>query len=248
MPNLYKLKTVCAAILERPVADFTTSDAVDLFLLAADNARRSAETQHNFEFCRITGKLSVDGVNGGKFTDITDVVGAATGGLRELTAVKSSTISGSQADVGFSRPEVAQESDRDVMLVQTQYDYNERYRPDWGSYRTARLIERGGGLYIYPPSLNLTTPLSLIVEGYGWLPDYTALGAIGTAPQDYFVSKGFAYMQWAIVCELNYIWQKFVPRQEGNLTAPEKNRDMELQRLITDDSYSIDANSAYDRA
>lgn len=36
-----------------------------MFLVAANNARKNAELQHNFEYARFSGSVSIDGVNGG---------------------------------------------------------------------------------------------------------------------------------------------------------------------------------------
>lgn len=61
--NLATLKTTCATLLDRAVSDLT-QNSVDLFLVAANNARKNAELRHNFEYARCTSTLSLDGVSG----------------------------------------------------------------------------------------------------------------------------------------------------------------------------------------
>jgi len=109
------------------------------------------------------------------------------------------------------------------------------------------IIQRGGKLYIYPLDTVSTTPISVILEGYGWLRDYVAADLSDAEPTDFFIEHGFAYMQWAIVCELNYIFQHFVPRQEGVLSAPEKARDQAWHDFVTWDSYMVDSNMTRSR-
>ena len=63
---------------------------------------------------------------------------------------------------------------------------------------------------------------------------------------DYFLQRGFPYMMWATICELNYLIKRFVYRQEGNLTAPTKERDEALEALIADDSYAVESTNYHD--
>lgn len=74
--TLSQLKAVCAAYHDKTAADLTVN-SVDLFLVAANNVRRSAELRHNFELSRVSATLSIDGVEGGALSDaaITNAVG-----------------------------------------------------------------------------------------------------------------------------------------------------------------------------
>ena len=112
---------------------------------------------------------------------------------------------------------------------------------------TSTIIQRNGSLYVYPFSNVTTTPLSVRLLGYAWLADYTASDLLSTTEKDFFLSKGSRYMQWAIVCELNYIFQRFVPRQEGVLAPPEKAREEAWRDFVLWDEYLVDPNSTVSR-
>lgn len=64
------LKAVCAAYHKKTAADLTVN-SVDLFLVAANNVRHSAEQRHNFEHSRCVATIDIDGVEG---ADIADAV------------------------------------------------------------------------------------------------------------------------------------------------------------------------------
>lgn len=68
--NLSVLRSMVAAYHRlTSTADFTIG-GVDMFLASANNARRSAELQHNFEYARVSGTIMVDGVNGANLNDL----------------------------------------------------------------------------------------------------------------------------------------------------------------------------------
>lgn len=57
---------------------------------------------------------------------------------------------------------------------------------------------------------------------------------------DYFLTRGFNYMMYATIVELNMLIQRFVFRQEGTVQPPIKERDEALEMLIRDDVYSTE--------
>lgn len=86
--TLNEIKTAAAAYHGKTSADFTLS-GTDLFLIAANNARRDAELRHNFEFSRVKASLSINGTSGANIsaaifedalTSTTLTVAGATGG------------------------------------------------------------------------------------------------------------------------------------------------------------------------
>lgn len=70
------LKAVCAAYHKKTAADLTVN-SVDLFLVALNNVRHSAEQRHNFEHSRCVATIDIDGVEGADISDaeITGSVG-----------------------------------------------------------------------------------------------------------------------------------------------------------------------------
>ncbi len=87
----------------------------------------------------------------------------------------------------------------------------------------------------------------------GYIPDIATLVPftdIASIPvddlTDYFLLHGFAYMQWATVVELNHLIQRFVPRQEGSIGPPTKERDVQLALLINNDVYATESGDYHD--
>jgi len=63
---------------------------------------------------------------------------------------------------------------------------------------------------------------------------------------NWFLERGFEYLQWAVICELNHMLLKFVPRQEGTLGPPDSARDKALDALIVNDAYATDGDIYHD--
>lgn len=251
--NLAMLKVVCARIMGKTFVvdgqDDLTVNGVDFFLMAANNARKSAELLHNFEFARVTALLDIVGEQGALLDTATvtsyDPLSNVTG-IREVLAVMRQRPDGTWIPLDFCRSDIPIERDRwELELSDNLFPYL-RYPSDAlinARGTTASVIQRGRWIFIYPRYANMAPyEYQLMFEGYGWLTDYVDLGELTDSPQDFFIAHGFPYMQWAIVCELNMIFQRFVQRLEGSVAPPEKQRDAEFQKLIVWDSYMIDSN------
>lgn len=338
--TLAQLKILVAAYLGKTPTDLTVG-GVDLFLVAANNARREAEQLHNFEMSRISGTLNIDGtaggqlsaiaINGGssnsvvvtgtitpadalgtyyangtvggktyyeragtalwklywsvtdtswyiqRFTDYNDTsllwgrsapnalvtgtfnspLGGATGtatatlgattfsGVKEITAVTRVNSIGYSIPVPYMREDMALDRDRDLNNLDADTFYYFRYPSDADfllQHNATAIVQRNNALYIYPGGVNITSPYAVGIRGYGWLSEYTDSNLTDTNPTDYFIQYGPSYMQWACICELNYLFQRFVSRQEGVLSAPEKKKEEAWQKLLVWDAYSIDSN------
>lgn len=241
--NLQTIRKQVTAFLEREDPNVLTKLSVDLFLQAANNARRSLERMHNFEYSRITGTLVINGTQGGLFSDAT-IAGEATGGIKQLTAVYKTLQNGSVVPLDFTRSDIAIARDGAELELSNDLWPVNRYPSDaqflaLGSVST--IVQRGRGLYIYPGDASLVgQSVPLLFEGIGWLPEYTNLNA--TAAEDFIVEIGHDYMQWAILCELNLLFREYVPRQEGNLPPPTAERDAAAKAMIVWDSYMVDSN------
>jgi len=83
--------------------------------------------------------------------------------------------------------------------------------------------------------------VTLRIEGQRWMDSYTL-----QSDTDFLLQKGFDFMMWAAIVEVNHITQTFLPRQEGSLTPPVKMRDEAWMTLIANDEYRFDGNVAHD--
>lgn len=239
--KLSEIKTAVGALLDKAEADLTVG-SFDMFLHAANNARRRAELLHDFEASRITADLSIVGALGGALSAVTNVAGSATGGVKSVTSVSRAITDGFYGPVAFTRADVAIERDRAEQSLDVDYWFNERYPSDANTLTSFRgVVQLGQKLYIAPYDSDSTTTIAVRLNGFGWLPKYTS-AVLSTEDVDFVVAFGHEYIQWAAVVELNHMFKQFVPRQEGNIAPPEKLRDEALRNLILWDSYAVDAN------
>lgn len=171
--------------------------------------------------------------------------------IREIVALLLTNANGTNIPIDFARADIPIERDRAESELSDDYSYYNRYPSDRailarGGASTS-VIQRGTTLYIYPLDTVSTSPLAVTIEGYGWLNDYNSADLLTAVAPDFLVEHGFAYLQWHIVCELNYVYQRFVPRQEGVLSAPETARDNAWRDLILWDTYMVSNNTTRSR-
>lgn len=242
-PDLTAIKAAVAAYLNQTIAALTIN-GVDMFLVAANNARKGIEMLHNFEFSRITATLTINGNSGGAFADAV-ITGDANSGIKEITALRRLRPNGSYIPLDFTRADIPIERER------TELEFSDNL---WPTFRypsdadlrargtASTIIQRGSKLFVYPGFIDaVDNQLDLTIEGFGWLAQYGSIGVV-TEPEDFIVNYGSDYLTWSAVCDLNYIFKTFVTRQEGNLSSPEKARDKSMQDLILWDSYQVDSN------
>lgn len=208
----------------------TTTDSAtkieSLFLIAANNARRHAELRHDWQAAEVTleGVIPTDqsGLSWDEMTNEADEVTK----LRHIRFVYIQDSEGAMFPVTVVKKSRAAKVRFDKKKVRTFLTNDDEVRP-------AKIVHWARKFYSDPA--NSTEPITLIVEGYGEMPDYT-----DDEDTDYFLQRGFNYMMWATICELNYLIQRFVFRQEGTLGPPTKERDEALEMLIRDDVYATE--------
>lgn len=243
--NLFQLKATVAAYHQRTAADLTIN-SVDLFLVALNNATKWAQKEHDFENCRCTATLAIDGVTGGALTAAVISPTGVFSGIRAVVDVSGMRLAGDFVPFDFTRVDVAIERDRAELELSDDYWPTNRYPSDaqiLARSSSSTLVLRGGSIYQFPRVATTTQPpVTVYLEAYGWLNDYVAgdLTGTGDPPKDFLVANGFDFLQWSTIIELNYICQTFVPRQEGNPGSPEKMKKDAWDNLILWDSYTID--------
>lgn len=242
-------KKVCAAYHKVPASAFTV-DSVDLFLVAANNVVSNAQLQHNFEMSRVQATLSIDGDAGGSLDDAVIIGDDGFTDVREVVAVQRTNTDGILVPLDFTRADIPIERDRYELELSEEYEPYRRYPSDAQLLQrgtNGTLVQRGRRLFIYPVAAITSSPLSVTIEGYGSLAEYDATTLTATEPPDFLMKFGGTYIQWAVACELNFLFKTWVPRTEGNLAAPEKERDTAWRNLILWDTYQVDANATRSR-
>lgn len=353
--TLSRLKSVVASYFDRKADDLVTNDGVDLFLELANETRRTAEMNWNFEFSRVRAEMDIDGIIGGDLdqamiedptvfaatillnnptsialgtygfagffnnfpyyindlgfflyfntgmnnyiisaqqtasvlTDLafvltpsstTSPVGNYNGigtyvnnnvkvaisvpplftinRIKEVVAFQRQRADQRRIPIDFTRADIPIERDRWIYELRDDFWPSDRYPSDAQlRARTGRstLIQRGRKIFIYPawPPIAQSTPLHVFMECIGLLRDYVSTDYAATTPVDFLLDFGSQYMKWELIMQLNPVYQKFVPRQEGNVGNEMKlitqYRDEAWRKLTVWDSYQIDANSSRSR-
>jgi hypothetical protein len=80
--------------------------------------------------------------------------------------------------------------------------------------------------------------LTLVLEGNRWMPAYRY-----DTDTDFLLRRGFDWMMWAVIVDVNHITQTFVPRSEGNLPPPVRMRDEAWFALIANDEYRFEGSA-----
>lgn len=230
--NLFDLKAVCVAYHNKGPED-TIVGSTDLFITAANNARKLAEKRHNFEFTWTKATLSVDYTNGAFFKDSVTLPADTFSSVREVISVQVQ-VNNCWYPIRFTRPKGLPES----------YDWiYPRYPTDGEALSCLTnygLVIRGDHVYLFPDQTTSGT-LPIRIEGYGWLNDYTEamLDITDAEPQDFLIESGFDFLQWSIIIELNYRFQTFVNRQEGNVGTPSALKQEAWEDLVASDVYRL---------
>jgi hypothetical protein len=90
------------------------------------------------------------------------------------------------------------------------------------------LVQSGRYLYFYQGSPTFQDPVNVELDIYSMLTPYTD----SDDSTDFLLEFGDAFLFWYALCQLNYLNKNFVFRQEGNIGAPDKERDTAWANLI----------------
>lgn len=244
--NLATLKATVASYHEKELVDLTKND-VDLFLVAANNARKNGEKLHTFEGTRCTAELDIDGVLGGA---LKDAVINPSGTFARIKEVIGASVQRNSVwiPIDFGRADIEKERERSDNEREWDVWPENRYPSDaqiLNNRYWTKLVQRGDSLYLFPEmsacSDSTCPKLRVRLECYGFLEDYATTDLTDEEEFDIFLQHGDTYLQWACIHELNHIFKSFVPRQEGNVTSPKDLRDEALRDFILWDTYQTDS-------
>lgn len=200
-----------------------TQNSVDLFLVAANQARLEAELLYDFEFTRTLAELTVDGSTGGSLVDAV-LYGTATAvDVKSVLEVGIFDTAGNFLPVDWTS--VAESLER----MRVNPSYVKRNRTD-GDATTAvgrgRFTFSGDQITFFPKTVGETYDIGL--EIYKMTADWDANTLAATTATDPWLTKGHMYIQWKSIVHLNHYAKEFVFRQEGNLSPPDKMADSAL--------------------
>jgi len=241
-----QLKTLIAAYLHKEASSFvkgTGADQVDLLLVALNNARKSAEREHDFAACLKGGYYTV-GATGANWT--TGIIWWDAG-TQKVRKVKNWYLRGSDGTASgeYGNDTPLRATDKDTKTkAQASLDYSsprsiERYP---GTVATGfddpllgqtYVILNGQKVSLHPVP---TSDQILTVDACFWWPNWTT-----STEEDWFTQNGEEYLMLQGIVEANKLIQKFVGNVEGNLPPPTKDVERALAQLIATDEDSTDA-------
>ena len=174
-------------------------------------------------------------------------------GLREVIGVSGLRSTGDFVPLDFTSAERSIEEDRYELELSDNFWPSARYPCDrqmLAAQGSSQLVMRAGTMYNFP-RVNQTTsePLTVYIEGYGWLKDYTVaqLNDVDGPAQDFLIEHGFEYFQWKCIDHLNQKFQTYVPRQEGNVGPPKEQIAQAYRDLLVWDTYQLDPHATQQR-
>lgn len=237
---LSDLKTVVALYLQKDFPateshplfaqgdESAVSAAFDtLFLRAANNAVMRAQTAHDFHFMLKTlGGTIPSGTAGLSVKGMTEYGGGSTFDVKTL---QTCFVVGTD---GTFTPYRHESRKRTVDRMIEQEDL--RMWDQVNENLENKFLLHGDKIYTYPT--NTTSDTSIALDAYVWETQFTDVSDVSD-----FITYGYEFMQWATIVELNHLLQTFVPRQEGGLNPPVKERDDALRRFIEWDVYQTEA-------
>ena len=210
-----------------------------LILLACNNAQRWAQLKHDFRLNDVVVRATLPSTGLGKVvTGLTWYYDSPTTyDLKTISHIWRENTDGTKYPVRWMtrKKYVTEQMDRENKVGWTDYE-QERY----SAALVAAQEESDGLMYVIVGDRIITEPtnteaINLIIDGQQWMTPY----AVGTVETDWLASKGKAFLLYAAICEANMLIQTFVPRQEGSLAPPEKERDMHFAALMDWDSWAM---------
>ncbi len=111
----------------------------------------------------------------------------------------------------------------------------------------AGIIAKLGVFTYYDITSSTFAPPTTGWTGHGGTTGTIAIAFTDTAVTNEWTNYATQFLQWGAICQLNYLFEKFVYRQEGSLTAPEKLRDAGLDAFIEWDAEKFEAYRRHNR-
>lgn len=234
MITIPDLKAKVAAYHDKTVADYVVN-SYDLLLDAINKSHQYALMQYDFEFAKVSVDVSVSLSTGAPVSPhylhgTTDYVTVK----KVLKAFISDSQGGIRPIKFTSRDTQASDSAERWAGVAVPWAPNQRDLPTYPAFSEPWLVQLGTNLMLYPASADVfsTDPVPLFLDVIRYFPDYDDDDDDG----DFLLQFGDEFLCWDAICRLNKVSKTFVPRQEGNLSEPTKERDAAWQDLIAWDS------------
>ena len=211
-----------------------------LSLIALNNARKALERVHDFLCAEDRAQVTVTSTGSDLSGALKWVPGGIAAGAISVKTIKGAWLPDDQGNpslavnvLSSSRMWTELNEQRTSLdgRVEARFPRDSTFDPTLDCSYLHTVNDR---LYLQPmPSDG--SEQDVLLDVVKWMDAYTL-----DTDTDWFTDHGSDYLMWAGIVEVNYLFQTFVPRQEGSLSSPEKHRDRTMQQLIALDSYRRD--------
>jgi hypothetical protein len=226
-----------------------SGDGFNLFVMAANNARKLAERATEWNHLKTRVRLEVNALNGVALstakllsdnTTVVDVNQILSACIYDPDTKAEMPIDLVEYSEVIS--ELRQQTEKSTYPMYGTSDDLPSIYPYMGPYDARRcLIEQlklarfGDQIYIEPKGLvGDTVHTSLYVVRWATKYPTTEYDDV----EDYFLKHLEDYMLWSTICEMNHLVKEFNFRQEGNVQPPTTQRDTALQAALINEGYS----------
>jgi hypothetical protein len=242
--DIKSLKVKIATYLQKVPTDFVVTNpsppptSVDLLLDAINQSHQHAMQYHDFEYAKVSVDALVDLTNG---VPISPLPLHTTSTLVTVKKVLRAFI----AD-GFGGVRPIKFVSRDWQVADSAQRWNgvpypwapaQRDMPQYPTFYEVYLTQQADLLMLYPSAQVVVpqNPMLVVLDVIRYFPDYDNT----SNNSDFLLQFGDDFLMWDACCNLNPLVKEYVPRQEGNVSAPTEQRDAAWQDLIAWDANVI---------
>lgn len=210
-------------------------DQIEMAIVhAANNARRFAELRHDFAVNDVVGRATLSAGEPLWLDEVT-LGSSHEGQVVSLKSIRMVHLVDTNANSLTPIKVVKRQTEAIAVQKRLQNQMMDRYPGDPTDFETSQMYAIVNGRYLTVQPFSDTSVINIAVDGNRWSNDY-----VHDDDSDFFLKRGFEFMQWQCIIELNHMLMKFIPRQEGSLAPPTQARDIAFENLLLADSYSVD--------
>lgn len=184
---------------------------IDLGLYALNTARRKFERAHDFKYAEINGALSIT-ASGGLITAATGLGAGAT--IKRVVDVELPIAGGDYIPIEFMTEDAWTARVRRQVGRQA-YDPLATLASLGVSDENPIAYQQGQTIFL-APAAQFTFPVAARLNVVRFMADYTT-----DADQDFFCDYAPDALLWSGLLELNKLFRRYAPKQEGNISDEE---------------------------
>lgn len=196
-----EMQNLCISYLNTDEATLTVNDS-NLVEIAINNARRTAERAHDFQYAKTSLVFSIAS-DGSSFS-------TSTPGIKRVIDVLLPIGGGQMIPIEYLTLDAW---NRRLQRQMGRQQYNASQSAAMAGFFSANPVcyLQGQTLFLVP-SQQFNFPVSATLSVVQWMPDY-----VNDSDTDFFLEYAPDYIQWQAILELNNVVKEYVHRIEGNI-------------------------------